>query len=414
LAVSERRPRLLVLNQYYWPGVEATAHLLTELCEGLCADFDVTVVTGRLRGGEELPEVEERGGVTIVRVRSTAYDRASIWLRAANYLTYIFATLARAPRIGHPDVVLCMTDPPMIGDVALLLARRYGAPLVVISEDVFPEIAVQLKRLENPVLVGLLEWVTRFYLRRADRVVAIGETMERRLRAKGTAPARLRTIPNWVDTQVLVPQPRANEWARENGLEGSFVVMHSGNVGHAQDLDNLIRSTTFLRDLASLRTVIVGFGARHAPLAALTARLEADAVTFLPYQPRELLPQTLSAADVHFVGLAQGLSGFVVPSRLYGILAVGRPVVVAADADSETAQLVQELDCGLVVPPGRPDLLARTLRELASGKHDLAAMGARGRVYVEAEADRSVAIERYRALLAEVRSPLGRDGYATA
>jgi colanic acid biosynthesis glycosyl transferase WcaI len=414
LTVSERRPRLLVLNQYYWPGVEATAHLLTELCEGLSADFEVTVVTARLRGWDDLPAVEQRGGVTIVRVPSTAYDRASIWLRAANYLTYIVGTIARAPGAGHPDVVLCMTDPPMIGDVGLLLARRYRAPLVVISEDVFPEIAVQLKRLENPVLVSLLERLTRFYLRRADRVVAIGEKMEQRLRAKGTAPSRLRVIPNWVDTRTLVPQPRENEWARENGLEGSFVVMHSGNVGHAQDLDNLIRSTTFLRDLTMLRTVIVGFGARHADLAALAGRLEADAVTFLPYQPRELLSQTLSAADVHFVGLAEGLSGFVVPSRLYGILAVGRPVVVAADADSETARLVQELECGLVVPPGRPDLLARTLRDLAGGNHDLAAMGARGRAYVEAEADREVAIERYRELLAEVTGPLGRSEFTPA
>jgi glycosyltransferase involved in cell wall biosynthesis len=395
------RPKLLVLNQYYWPGVEATAYLLTELCEGLAADYDVTVVTGRLRGHESNPSREERNGVRIVRVHSTVYDRASIWLRGSNYLSYLISALARAS-VGRPDVILCMTDPPMIGDVALLLSRRYGSPLVVISEDVFPEIAVQLKRLENPVLVSVLDRVTRFYLRRADRVVAIGETMEERLRAKGTAPDRLRVIPNWVDSSTLVPRPRDNGWARENGLDGAFVVMHSGNVGHAQDLDNLIRATTFLRDLPELRTVIVGFGARHADLAALAGRLDADAVTFLPYQPRELLPQTLSAADVHFVGLARGLSGFAVPSRLYGILAVGRPVVVAADSDSETARLVQELGCGLVVPPGRPELLARTLRELASGLHDLKAMGMRGRAYVETQADRVVAVGRYRELLAEV------------
>jgi glycosyltransferase involved in cell wall biosynthesis len=305
-----------------------------------------------------------------------------------------------------------MTDPPMIGDVALLLARVYRAPLVVISEDVFPEIAVQLKRLENPALVSLLELVTRFYLRRADRVVAIGETMRERLREKGTAPGRLRVIPNWVDTHTLVPQPRDNDWAQENGLADSFVVMHSGNVGHAQDLDNLIRATTFVRDLPQVSTVIVGFGARHAALVELAERLDADSVTFLPYQPRELLPQTLSSTDVHFVGLAQGLSGFVVPSRIYGILAVAKPVLVAADADSETARLVQELDCGLVVAPGRPELLARVIRELISGAYDLEAMGARGRAYVEAQADREVAIGRYRDLLAEVREPARRYEYA--
>jgi glycosyltransferase involved in cell wall biosynthesis len=177
--------------------------------------------------------------------------------------------------------------------------------------------------------------------------------------------------------------------------------MHSGNVGHAQNLDNLIRATTFVRDLDDLTAVIVGFGARHAAEAALAERLEAN-VVFLPYQPRELLPESLSAADVHFVGLQRGLAGYVVPSRLYGILAVGRPVIAAADADSETARVVAEAGAGLVIPPGRPDLLAATLREVHGGAHDLEAMGRRGRAYVTEAADRSVAFERYRALLDEV------------
>ena len=392
-----------MLNQYYWPGVEATAHLLTELCEGLAADYDVTVVTGRLRGREQEPSQEERNGVRVLRMPSTVYDRASLSLRAANYLTYLGLAVVRALGLARPDVVLCMTDPPVIGDVALLVARRFRAPLVVVSEDVFPEIAVELQRLRNPVLVGLLGALTRFYLRRADRVVAIGETMEGRLEQKGAVPSRMSVIPNWTDTHLLTPQPRDNEWAREHDCVERFVVMHSGNVGYAQDLETLIRATTYLRDLEEFRAVIVGFGARHADHVALAERLEADLVRFLPYQSREALAQSLSAADVHFVGLGRGLSGFVVPSRLYGILAVGRPVLVAADADSETARLVRELGCGLVVSPGRPDLLAGALRELVSGVHDLEEMGRIGRSYVEAEADRSVALARYRGLLAEVR-----------
>ena len=184
------RPRLLVLNQYYWPGVEATANLLTDLCEGLTDEYDVTVVTGSLRE-IELPREERRNGVRIIRVRSTAYDRASLWRRAVNYFSYLGLVVVRALGAARPDVVLCMTDPPMVGDVGLVLARRYRVPLVVISEDVFPEIAVQLKRLENPVVINLLERMTRFYLRRADRVVAIGETMERRLRDKGAPGERI-------------------------------------------------------------------------------------------------------------------------------------------------------------------------------------------------------------------------------
>jgi glycosyltransferase involved in cell wall biosynthesis len=234
-------------------------------------------------------------------------------------------------------------------------------------------------------------------------VVAIGDTMRVRLEQKGAAPEDVRVIPNWVDATKLTPQPRENAWAREHDLLDKFVVMHSGNVGHAQNLDALVRSTTFLRDLDDLRVMIVGGGARKAELEELAERLETDAVRFLPYQPRELLPLSLSSAHVHVVGLARGLSGFIVPSRVYGILAAGRPLIVAADPESETAQLVRRVDCGVVVPPGRPELLAAAIRRAHDGELDLGDMGRRGREYVEAEADRKVAVRRYRDLLHELQ-----------
>jgi glycosyltransferase involved in cell wall biosynthesis len=395
------RPRVLVLNQYYWPGVEATAHLLSELCAALADEFDVTVITGMVGDGAE-PGRFERDGVEIVRVRSTAFDRSRLVLRALNYATYLGQSLVEGLRARPPDVVLCMTDPPVIADVALGVARRFGAPLVVVSQDVFPEVAVELKRLDNPAVVGALRLAIRFYLERADRVVAIGETMRRRLEAKGARPDRVVVIPNWVDTGTLVPRPRDNAWAREQGFDEAFVVMHSGNIGHAQNLDALVRAGTFLRDLDDLRIAVIGGGARRSELKALARLLEVDQVRFLGYQPREVLPESLSAADVHVVGLARGLSGYVVPSRLYGILAVGRPVIVAADAESETAQVVERVGCGVVVPPGRPELLAAAIRRAHDGELDLEAMGARGREWVGREADRAVAVERYRGLLREL------------
>jgi putative colanic acid biosynthesis glycosyltransferase WcaI len=398
-----RKPRLLVLNQYYWPGIEATAQLLTELCEALAEELEVKVVTGVLHGHEDLPRSEVHNGVRIVRVPSTSFERSKILARASNYVTYLSNAFFYGIRGARPDVVLCMTDPPIVADIALLVARRYRAPLVVVSQDVFPEIAVQLKRLESPALMSFLRVLVRLYLTRADRVVAIGDTMRARLEEKGARPERLRVIPNWVDTARLEPFPKDNAWSRHEHLDDKFVVMHSGNVGHAQDLDSLVRAGTFLRDLERLRILVVGMGARHAELVALAELLEVD-VKFMYYQPRAALPQSLSSADVHVVGLASGLSGYVVPSRLYGILAVSRPVIVAADADSETAQVVERVGCGIVVPPGRPELLARAIRDAHDGKHDLEAMGARGREWVEREADRSVAVGRYRDLLRELAS----------
>jgi colanic acid biosynthesis glycosyl transferase WcaI len=401
---GRRKPRLLVLNQYYWPGIEATAQLLTELCEALAEDMDVKVVTGVLHGHEGEPRRVMHHGVEIVRVPSTSFERSRLFARASNYASYLSSALLRGVRGRRPDVVLCMTDPPIVANIALLVARRFRVPLVVISQDVFPEIAVQLKRLENPVVMSLLRGLVGLYLRRADRIVAIGDTMRRRLEEKGAPAERMLVIPNWIDTTRLGPLDKSNHWSRSWGVDEKFVVMHSGNVGHAQDLDSLIRAGTFLRDLDDLLIMIIGMGARHAELVALAELHEVDQVQFLYYQSRAVLPQSLSAADVHVVGLAAGLAGYVVPSRLYGILAVGRPVIVAADPESETAQLVTEVGCGVVVPPGRPELLARAIRDAHDGRYDLEAMGARGREWVEREADRSVAVRRYRDLLLELAS----------
>jgi glycosyltransferase involved in cell wall biosynthesis len=398
---GRRRPRLLVFNQYYWPGLEATAHLLSDLCSALADDFEITVVTGRI-----LVHAPEAGrfvhdGVEVIRVRSTAFDRRRLPLRAANYLSYMEESIRVGMETERPDVVLCMTDPPLIGDVALAVAARFDVPLVVISQDVFPEMAVAVKRLENKPLIAILRGLIGLYLRRADRVVAIGETMRRRLEAKGVPAERICVIPNWVDTEAIHPEERDNEWARAHGLDGRFVIMHSGNVGHAQNLDALVRATTFLRDLDDIAVVLIGGGARLLELRELAEVLEADPVQFHGYQPRETLSLSLSAADLHFVGLARGLSGYVVPSRLYGILAAGRPVLVSADADSETAQVVERVGCGIVVPPGRPDLVAEAIRAAHDGAYDLDEMGRRGRDFVVAEADRRVAVGRYRELLRE-------------
>lgn len=394
-----RKPRLLVFNQYYAPGLEATAQLLAQLCAGLVVDFDITVVTGRL---VHMPEAgrREQDGVQVVRVQSTMYDRRRLLPRAINYVTYMIESLRVGLAQPRPDVVLCMTDPPVIANVALVVARRFRVPLVVISQDIFPEVAVELKRLKNSALIGALRVLIGFYLRRADHVIAIGDTMRKRLEAKGAPRHRISVIPNWVDTNEIVPAPHDNDWSRAHGVHG-FVVMHSGNVGHAHDLDVLVRAATFLRDLDDLQIVVIGGGARLLEVQELARILEVD-VRFLDYQPRETLSLSLSAAHVHYVGLGRGLSGFVVPSRLYGILAAGRVPLVSADADSETAAVVRETASGIVVPPGRPELVAAAIRDAHDGRYDLDELGRRGREYVVREADRLVALNRYRELLHRV------------
>jgi glycosyltransferase involved in cell wall biosynthesis len=396
---SGRRPRLLVLNQYYWPGVEATANLLTELCEALVEEFDVTVVTGGVQGR---PAREVRGGVDIVRVHSTSYDRTRLSRRAANYVTYVTGVIRAAMRAPRPDVVLCMTDPPFVGAIGRLVAGRFRAPLVIVTQDVFPEIAVRLGRLTNPAAILALRLLVDTSFRAADRIVVIGDTMQKRVEEKGVAADRIRVIPNWGDASRTQPAPRDNAWAREHRLVNRFVVMHFGNVGHAQDLDTLIRATTLLRDLRRLVVPIIGVGARRDELVELARRVEADKVRFMPWQPYDQRALPISAADLHVVGLARGLAGYIVPSRIYGVLASGRPVIAAAEDESETAQLVREVGCGVVVSPGDSVALAAAIRAAHDGEYDLAEMGRRGRAFAEGESDRSIAMRRYRDVLREL------------
>lgn len=395
------RPSLLVLNQYYAPGHESTAQLLTELCEALADEYDVTVVTGTVYAAPR-PERTVRNGVHIVRVGSTAFDRSRLALRGFNYLSFVVLALLAGLRRPRPELVLCLSDPPFVSAIGVVVARRHRVPLLVVTQDVFPEIAVALGRLDNRFLVGVLDRLVRFGLSHATRVVAIGEQMQRRLVEKGVRKDAITVIPNWTDTEQLSPRERTNGWAREHDLVDRFVVMHSGNLGYAQDLQTLLYAATHLRDLEDLELVLIGSGAMGATLADLARRLGLANVRFLPYQPRERLPESLSAADVHVVGLAPGLAGYVVPSRLYGILAVGRPVIVHADDESETAQIVRDHGCGVVVPPGEPELLAQAIRDAHDGRLDLEQMRASARAYAEAEASRDVAIDRYRSLIAAV------------
>ena len=178
--------------------------------------------------------------------------------------------------------------------------------------------------------------------------------------------------------------------------------MHSGNVGHVQELDALIRAATLFRELEDVEVAIIGGGVRRDELVGSRVRSTPGNVRFFPYQPRGALSQSLSAADVRVVALARRLAGYAVPSRLYGVLAVARPVIVAAVVESETAEIVERVGCGVVVPPGQPNLLADAIRRARDGELDHAEMGRRGRDYVTAEADRPIAMDRYRTLPAEL------------
>ena len=371
------------LNRSYWPDTSATGQLLTELAEDLVAHhgMNVTVVAGpplTPNGAGRPPQRETRNGVTIIRAQGTTLSPRRFAARATNYLTYFTAALVAARRLPAQDVMVALTDPPIIG-LAALAARR-NRPFVFYCQDVFPEVAALLQDFRSPTIDWTLERVNRLLLRRADAVVALGETMASRLvEGKGAQRSRIAIIHNWADTTAIAPAPQRNPFSEANGLAGKFVVLHAGNIGQSQNLETVIAAAEQLRAREEIVFVFIGDGTGRPALVESVAARGLANVRFFPYQPREDLRWTYATASVFVVSLKPGLAGYIVPSKLYGILAAGRPYIAAVDETSEVTEITRRHECGIRVTPGDAQQFADAVVGLKHDESRRAIMGARAR-----------------------------------
>jgi glycosyltransferase involved in cell wall biosynthesis len=394
-------------NRSYWPDVSATGQLLTELAEDLVRDhgWEVTIVTGYPVGAPAQPPAREtRNGVRIVRAAGTTRDPRRFWGRAANYVSYFVSALCAGFVVPRPDVVVALTDPPIIGLAAKACAAWNRAPFVFLCEDVFPEVAVLVEDFQSPLVNRVLDRVNRFLVARADAIVALGDTMRRHLvERKGADPEKITIIHNWADCTAVQPAPRDNAFARAHDLVDRFVVLHAGNVGLSQNLDAVLDAARLLQDTPGVVLVFVGEGSRKAALQARVAREQIGNVLFLPFQPRAAMGDSYATADVSLVSLRQGLAGVIVPSKLYTVLASGRACLAAVEDDCEVAQIVREGQCGRVVGPGDAMAIADAVRTMAADRDETRGMGARARD-MALRFDRPRQVAAYNTLLRRVVS----------
>ncbi len=373
--------RVCFFNRSYWPDTGATGQLLTELAEDLVArhGFEVTVVTGRPPSHREpLPRRSTKGGVQIIRAAGTSFSPRRFAGRAANYLTYFVSALWTALFLPRPDVTVAMTDPPIIGLAALAARPRRG--MVFFCQDIFPEVAGLLEDFHSSAVNAVLDRLNRFLVARATRIVALGDTMARRLvEGKGADPSRVRVIHNWADTAAISPAEKDNAFARTHGLVDRFVVLHAGNIGMAQNLDVVIDAADLLRSRPEILLLFIGDGNRRAALEQAVKARALENVRFLPFQPRDQLRWTYGSADLCLVSLKPGLAGYIVPSKLYPILAAGRPYLAAVEDASEVAAITRQYGCGVVVAPGSAPALAEQILALAADPGWRRDMGARAR-----------------------------------
>ena len=375
---------ILLLNEYYPPDTSATAKMAVQVAETLAKNHKVTVVAGRPSYDPDefypykLLRRDTRNGVVVERVGSTAYPRHQMKRRVSNYLSYLALAVPRALAI-RPDVVLAMTDPPVVGIAGAFIARLAGRPFVYNIRDLYPDMAIGGDIVPPNGWAERWEKMHRKALKRAARVIVLGDDMRERILAKGVSPERVVVVRDGTSFPTSMPD-RSDPVVQEIRGGFPFVALHAGNLGFYGAWGTLLKAAEILRN-ENAALVFVGDGANRASLEASASG--SPNVRFLPFRPFEQVPHVMMAGDVHIVTIKRGLEGVVVPSKLYSILAAGRPVLAVAPASSDAARIVAESGCGLAADPDDPAAVAAAIRELRSDPARLCKMGRRARETAE-------------------------------
>jgi GDP-L-fucose synthase len=406
-ARKNAKPSVLFLNRSYWPDAEATGQLLTELCEDLAKEFEITVVAGQPNQNPAGIPYKSRGaerhqGVTIQRVRHLKLGKRSIVGRGLSMLTYFLGAAVTALFAARPQVVVVETDPFLLPLIGRCLQWWHGCHLVVYLQDIYPDVAIAVGKVRDGWFTRLLRRCLFSVYRKADRVIVLGEDMRAILTEGGIPDERIISLPNWVDTTRIYPIPLRNSFRLRERLDDKFIVMYSGNMGLCQNLDEILETAELLSDRPNVEFVMIGGGASRARLEETACSKKLSNVRFLPYQPLAELAHSLSAADLHLVPLDPRVTGCLVPSKLYGILAAGVPSLVIADERSEASRVVRESDTGRVIAPGHPEQLAETIRWCVDHENERKEMGRRARRLAEREYDRRRTTGRFATLLENV------------
>lgn len=392
--------RILLLNQFYSPDGAATAQMLGDLGASLAAaGHQATAVCcdrSYAKPDHVYPRRETIDGVDIERVRSTGFGRDSKLGRIFDYLTFLAGAFVRMLFGRRPDVVIALTTPPMIAYAALLAGRVRKFRVVFWSMDVYPDVAFALGAIREGSISGrLLAAISRRSLRFADVTVALGESMAERLRAGGAT--RIEVIHNWADERAITPR----DWRDSSGR---FIILYSGNLGLAHEFDTVIEAARRLEGaLPHVMFKFIGGGPRLAEVRAAAGSL--GNVEFHDYVDRSRLGETLTSADVHLVTLRPNMAGLLVPSKIYGVLAAGRPTIYVGPDDGEIAAILREGNCGVRVRNGDVEGLLQSVRNYANHPDMLERHGKNARAIFERRFTREQSLRLFRDTVENLAEP---------
>ncbi len=381
--------RVWFLSELYYPEDVSTGYFVTRIAEGLAGTYNVRVLCSQPTyeaRGTRAPRTEERQGVFVHRCAATALPKDVLPLRAINVATISLSIFVNSLlRIRARDTVIVVTNPPLLPFLTRVACAVRGARCVLLVHDVYPDLMTQAGLLQTGAFLSrtMLRCSAWLY-QSVERVVVLGRDMEEliagRIRGK---PHAIVVIPNFGDTVAIVPKPkRENALLRKHALQDRFVVQFSGNMGRSHGLEHLLEAAALSAD-SNVHFLFVGSGARKHWLVDECGRRALTNVTILGYVDREELGESLNACDVTVVSLASGMAGVSVPSRMYNILAAGKPIIAVADAESELCRVVREERVGWVVAPGRPEAIVQAILEAQRSPELVEAMRVRARSAAE-------------------------------
>ena len=400
--------KIVIICQWFPPEYAPIGIMLRELAEDLSTKgHSVTVVTGFpnhpagvLFGGykKSLFTEETVNGFRIIRCYLYTSPKRMFYRRILNYLTFTVTSFAAAIRLKDQDLLFVVSPPLTNGVIALLLKKWKRIKYVFNVQDIYPDAAVAAGIIRNRLMIWALRWIEREIYRSADRIAVISDGFNDNLIGKGTPPSKISVLNNWLDTEEILPLPRDNDFSREQGLTGKFIVLYSGTIGLISGADLLLTCAEHLAYREDLLFLFVGEGIVKEGIAEEARKRGLSNVKFLPFQPREALSRVQSSSDVSVVTLLKGKGKSSVPSKVLGYMAAARPIVASVDPDSDTMKLIEKAGCGICVGAEDAEGVTRAIQELYHDRPRAAALGRNGREFLVRNCNRKAITARYEAL----------------
>jgi colanic acid biosynthesis glycosyl transferase WcaI len=352
--------KILFVNQFFWPDSSATSQQLTDLATGLAErGHDVSVLCGE--GGYAAASASAVPPVRFYRVKALPFARGRIG-RLLSYLSFYLSAFARGLTVARQDVVVSLTTPPLISLLGSSIKMLRGSRHLIWEQDIYPDVAIDLHYIQpGSVADRLTGLLADFSRRHADGIIALGECMKERLIRRGISSDKILIAENWANGSAITPMPRP-------GNPDELVLLYSGNLGLAHDLETFIGAAKNLRNDSRFRFIFVGGGGRRKELADFCEANEIHSVEFRPYVSRDRLSEGLAVGDIGLVTQQDVCCGSVVPSKVYGILAAGRPILFIGPRAATPALTVERHHCGWQIDCGDVIALTQLLRTLADNK----------------------------------------------